>query len=178
MKRSASILLAVVLAAALLLSMAWQANAQATRIEVASYEYDCLTGLEEEYVQGQVYHLRNVYHTNIDVSDSPELNGINKTVADAEVNLNTGTVVIRGTMSFEPYELDGTWEGNWTSIETNGIVKAWAVAHGTGALSGKILFLNIYDTPYNPETEVVCAGIGIPQLNVITEGYILDTGAP
>ena len=31
--------------------------------------------------------MRNVNHTNVDVSDTPELNGINTTVANADFNL-------------------------------------------------------------------------------------------
>ena len=176
MKRVASILLAVVLAAALLLNMALQASAQATRVEVASYEYDCFTGVDKVWAEGQVQHIRNIYHTNIDVSDSPELNGINTTVADAEFNLITGTITIRGTMSFEPYEIDGTWEGTWFYVNNNGVIKGQAVARGTGTLSGKTLFLDLYDTPYNPETEVMCEGIGLPEGNIVIEGYILDSG--
>jgi len=176
MKKSVSILLGVMLAAALLLCVAIQADAQGTRVEVASYEYDCFTGLEKDWLEGQVYHMRNVYHTNIDVSDAPELNGINTTVADADFNLKTGEITIRGTMSFQPYQIDGTWEGSWFYINNKGIVKGQAVAQGTGELSGKTLYLKIYDAPYNPDAEAMCEGIGLPEGNVVIEGYILDSG--
>ena len=41
MRRTVLSILAFVIAAALLLSMALPANAKATRIEVSSFEYDC-----------------------------------------------------------------------------------------------------------------------------------------
>lgn len=174
MKKFTAFLLAV-----MLLGFVVPVQSQANRIEVNSYEYDCFTGLEKAWGDdGQVMHLRNVYHTNIDVSSSPYLNGINTTVADAEINLKTGSMIIRGTMSLKPHDIDGTWEGTWVSISNQGVVKTQAVAKGTGALSGKTLYLNIYDAPYDPETEAMCAGIGEPEGNVFTEGYILDTSSP
>lgn len=178
MNRKVTVFLAVVMAAALLMSMALPANAQANRITVSSIEYDCFTGLEAEWAAGQVYHLRNVGHTNIDISSYPELNGINTTVADAEFNMSTGSVVIRGTNSFKPDGINGTWEGSWLFISNNGVLKGTNVAHGTGELAGKTLFLSIYDAPYDPVIETMCAGIGVPEGIVVTEGYILETGAP
>jgi hypothetical protein len=178
MSRKMEVLLSVVMAAALLLGMALPARAQADRIPVSSYEYDCFTGVETEWAAGQVYHMRNVGHTNINVSSSPELNGVNTTIADAEFNLSTGYVVIRGTMSFKPDGIDGTWEGSWQFISNNGVLKGTAVGHGTGELFGKTLFLNIYDAPYDPVIETMCAGIGAPEGIVVTEGYILGSGAP
>lgn len=174
MKKFAAFLVAV-----MLFGFVIPVQSQADRIEVNSYEYDCFTGLEKAWGDGgQVMHLRNVRHTNIDVSNSPYLDGINTTVADAEINLKTGSMIIRGTTSLKPHTIDGTWEGTWVSINNQGVVKTQAVAHGTGALSGKTLFLTIYDAPYNPETESMCAGIGDPEGNVITEGYILETSRP
>jgi len=130
-------LLAVLIAIALLLSMTLSVSAKATRIEVASFEYDCANELEQEWMEGQVYHIRNYHHTNRDVSDSPYLDGINTTVADAEINLRTGVTTIRGTWRVQPNTIDGAWEGTWTWIANNGIVRGYAIAHGTGSCSEK-----------------------------------------
>jgi hypothetical protein len=179
MKRSVSITLAVMLAAALLLSIAFQANAQANRIEVEFYENDCLTGIGDMWEEGQVLHMRNVTHTNFNYSDSPYMKGINTTVADAEFNLKTGSVVIRGTSSIQPYGINGTWEGTWTFIGNNGVLKGEAIAHGTGDLFGKTLFLNLYDAPPDPDLAEICQGIdALPESTGFAKGYILDTGRP
>jgi len=178
MKKQISIWLAVVLGMALLLSLALPVRAQVNRIQFTAYEYDCFTGLEDDWTAGQVYHMRGVRHTNINVASVPELNGINTTVADAEFNLNTGSIVIRGTNSLQPEGINGTWEGTWQYINNHGVIKGQAVARGTGELSGKSLFTDIYDAPYDPETEGMCAGIGLPEGNVISVGYILETGSP
>jgi hypothetical protein len=174
MRKHASIAAAVIIAAVLLLGVAWQVSAKAIRDDVSSYEYDCFTGLETMWQEGNVLHMRGVHHTNVNVSDNPELNGINTTVADAEFNLATGNVVIRGTMSLQPAEIDGTWEGTWTFIANNGVNSGKAVAHGTGALTGKSLFLDLYDAEPDGKLETACAGIGEPEGYGRSEGYVLD----
>ncbi len=150
MNKYGSLLLAVVLVATLLLGSVWPVSAGAVRYDVSSIEYVCLTDLGTEWQQGNVWHVRDRVHVNVDVSDYPELNGINTTVADAEFNLKNGNVSIRGTLSFQPEGIDGNWEGRWTFIANNGIVRAQSVAQGTGVLSGKTLFLEIYDIEPGP----------------------------
>lgn len=170
-------MLAVVIATALLLSMALPANAKATRIKVTSFEYDCGKGWERDWMDGQVLHIRNYVHTNRNVSDFPELNGINTTIADAEINSYTGYVAIHGKSSWKPDKINGTWEGSWTFISNAGVTRGYAVARGTGELSGKTLYLNLYDAPPTPKKgEAMCAGLGDYEGNVIAEGYILDSG--
>lgn len=177
MKGTKTILLAVMIATTLLFGVAFTARAKATRIEVASFEYDCANGFEKDWMDGQVYHIRNYVHTNRNVSVFPELNGINTTIADGDFNLLSGATSIRGTMSFKPDTINGTWEGNWTFISNAGVTRGYAVAHGTGDLFGKILYLNLYDTAPTPEDEVMCEGLGIWEGNVIADGYILDQGS-
>ena len=180
MKRIKSILLAVVIAATLLLVMALGASAKATRTNVTSYEHDCLTQQPDKlWMEGDVLHIRGVGHKNVNISDTPEFNGINTTWADADINMKTGYAYIRGTMSFKPQGIEGTWEGTWIFINSKKVNSGSAVAHGTGALEGKSLFLKLYDTPTVPETESICADFGQPESsNSRIEGYILDTGAP
>jgi hypothetical protein len=177
-KRSILFSLASVIIAVLLLGMALPANAKATRIEVNSFEYDCGNGYEKEWMGGNDYHIRNYLHTNRNVSDFPDLDGINYTVGDGDFNILTGVTAIRGTMSFHPHSIDGTWEGSWTFISNAGITRGYAVAHGTGDLFGKTLYLNLYDTDPTPDDKAMCEGLGVWEGNMIAEGYILDTGAP
>lgn len=181
MSKRVSILLGVLIAFSLVLVMVWPANAKATRIEVNSFEYDCGNGWEADWMEGQVWHIRNYVHTNRNVSDFPELTGVNTTVADAEINFATGAVAIHGTTSWKPDTIDGTWEGSWTFISNAGVSRGYAVAHGTGELFGKTLFLNLYDppNPYTPEEgEVMCTGLGDYEANTYAEGFILDVSAP
>jgi hypothetical protein len=180
MKRIKYILLSVVIATMLLLAISLGASAQATRTNITSYEHDCLSQQPEKvWMEGDVLHVRGVIHKNVNVSDTPEYNGINTTIADADINMKTGYTYVRGTMSFKPKGIQGTWEGTWIFIANKGTSGGSSVAHGTGALEGKSLFLKLYDTPTVPETESICADFGQPESsNTRTEGYILDTGAP
>jgi hypothetical protein len=179
MKKRVSITLAVVVVAVLLLGTAWQLSAGAVRHDVSSYEYDCFTGMETVWQEGNVLHLRRVGHTNVSTSENPELSGVNTTVADADVNLKTGVMVIRGTMSFQPEGIAGTWEGSWTFIYNKGVGgTGQGVAHGTGALNGKTLFLDLYDAEPDGNLEAECQGIGEPEGYTRSEGYVLETSAP
>lgn len=177
MKTIKTIILSTVLALVLVMSVPFTAGAQANRTYFTAVEYDCFTGMgTEPRMEGNVMHIRDIWHVNVDVSDTPEFNGLNTTVADAEFNTKTGGAVIRGTLSFQPYEIAGTWEGTWIFTGNKGKGAAKAVAHGTGALAGKTLFLKLYDDP-NPDLEKLvemCAGVGEPEGIVLVEGYILE----
>ena len=173
------ITLSVVIAFALLITLAFTASAQANRTYLTAVEYDCFAGMgAEPWMEGNILHMRDVLHVNVDISDTPEFNGVNTTLADAEFNMKTGGAVIRGTLSFQPEGIDGIWEGSWVFIGTNGKGTSQTVAHGTGALAGKTLFLKMYDAePDDPRYEnlpAICAGIGEPEGIVLIEGYILE----
>jgi hypothetical protein len=183
MKSTKTITLATVFSIVLLLSVTFVANAQANRIYFTAVEYDCFVDMgSEPWMEGNVMHMRDVVHVNVDISDTPEFNGINTTIADAEINFKTGGAVIRGTLSFQPEGIVGTWEGSWVFIGTNGKGTSHTVAHGTGALAGRSLFLNMYDAaPDDPrygDLPAMCAGIGEPEGIVLVEGYILESGKP
>lgn len=173
------IVLSIAIALVLLASLVLTVGAQANRTYFTAVEYDCITGMgSEPRMQGNVMHMRDVWHVNVDISDTPEFNGLNITIADAEFNLKTSGAVIRGTLSFQPYGIAGTWEGSWVFIGNKGKGVAQAVAHGTGALAGKTIFLKLYDAaPDDPRYEnlpAMCAGIGEPEGIVLVEGYILE----
>ena len=70
------ITLSVVLALVLLSSVTFAASAKANRTYFTAVEYDCFTGMgTEPRVQGNVMHMRDVFHVNVDVSDTPEFKG-------------------------------------------------------------------------------------------------------
>lgn len=183
MKKFALFTLLTVLVAALLLGSAWPADAQATRIEdITSYEYTC--AIPETFnptFTGNVMHIRDYVHVNINISDSPYLDGINTTIADAEINGKNGNVSIRGTMHLEPNAYPGsTWEGRWVFIGSRGTYFGLAVAQGTGDLEGMTLFLDLYDAPKADDADEVCATVsyngyaGVPEDSFSSvEGYIL-----
>jgi hypothetical protein len=99
MKRNKSITLVIICAIVLLVSVTFVANARSNRTYLTATEYDCLVDPgAEPWMEGDVLHLRDVLHVNLEVSDTPEFNGINTTVADAEINFKTGGAVIRGTL--------------------------------------------------------------------------------
>lgn len=183
MKRNKIITLAAICAMILLAATTFIANAQANRTYFTAVEYDCFVGIGiEPWMEGNVMHMRSVLHENVDVSDMPEFNGLNTTLADGEFNMKTGGAVIRGTLSFQPHNIAGTWEGTWIFTGNKGHGVAQAVAQGTGALSGKTLFLKLFDAePDDPRYEnlpEMCAGIGEPESIILVEGYILDSGKP
>jgi len=183
MKATKTITLATVCSIVLLLSVTFVANAQTNRTYFTAVEYDCLVDMgTEPWMEGNVLHMRNVLHVNVDVSETPEFNGLNTTLADAEFNLKTEGAVIRGKLSFQPKNIAGTWVGTWIFTGNEGQGVAQAVAQGTGALSGKTLFLKLYDAelddPRYENLPAMCAEIGEPESIILVEGYILDSGNP
>ena len=178
MKKAVLFTFVAVFVVALLLGFTWQANAQATRIEgLTSFEYDC--AIPETFnptFSGNVMHIRDYVHVNVNESDSPYMAGINTTVADAEINNVSGTVSIRGTMRLEPTAYQGSaWEGRWVFIASKGTYFGRAVAQGTGELEGMTLFMDLYDWAADPlAAAAACEGYGVPEeSHTVTEGYIV-----
>ncbi len=177
MKTRKMLFWSVILSVILLLGMVMPVSAEATRKEVSAVETSCGNGWEKMWMDGQVMHIRNFVHTNRLISADAELNGINTTVADAQINLMNGNGLIKGTWSLKPDSINGTWEGTWLSIGTKGLGKAWAVGQGKGELSGKMIFLEISGDPSNTDTSQ-CAGLGTWEGNYTDVGYILENGQP
>jgi hypothetical protein len=178
MKQRLSLVWVMAMVATLLLAGVMPASSQAVRYDVSSIEHVCLTDDGTNWQQGNVLHLRDVVHVNIDVSDYPELNGINTTYADADINLKNGNVTIRGTSSWQPDGIEGSWEGSWNFIANNGMFRAKAVAIGTGALSGKHLFIEIFDLPPDPDGQLFCDQVGgLYEGTELITGYVLETGS-
>jgi hypothetical protein len=175
------VVIGFVLVVVLVLGAASQASAGAQRTEVTSYEYDCLTGFTEDGGmwgdEEGVTHIRGILHTNVNVSSTAELNGLHHTVADAEINAN-GNAVIRGSSVWQPEGIDGAWVGHWTVLYNKNHNSGHGTWRGTGALEGKMLYLDVYDGEDDGQLATMCAGIGEPEGYVRTEGYILEVAAP
>lgn len=174
MKKSLLFTFLVVFVAALLLGFAWQANAQATRIEgLTAFEYDC--GAPQTFnptFSGNVMHLRDYVHVNVNISDSPYLDGILTTFANAEINGKSGTASIRGTFRLEPTAYPGSaWEGTWVFIGSKGTSFGRSVGQGTGELEGMTLFMDLYDwTDFDPdEADAACASVSYDSQPVYPE---------
>jgi hypothetical protein len=180
MKKRIAVVLVLVFVAALLLGSAYQVNAKGVRTAVSSYEYDCMTGFAESggmWEDEEMLHIRGILHTNLNVSDTPELTGLHHTVANAEINKITGHAFIRGTTDWQPEGIDGAWVGHWVWITNEKRDSGTAVMRGTGELRGKIVFLNVYNAEPDGKLEEVCAGIGgDPEGYVRTEGTMLEIG--
>lgn len=167
MKKPVLFTFVAIFVVALLLGFAWQANAQATRIEgIELYEYDCGDPLtfnptfsppgdpaDPEYAPS-VMHIRDYVHVNVVASDSDYaeyVRGINTTIANAEINFWSGTTSIRGTSTLVPHAFpDSAWVGRWVFIASNGTYFGRAVYRGTGELKGMTMFLDLYDWDGNP----------------------------
>ena len=173
MKTRRIMLISVVLSLVLMLNAVLPVSAEATRQEVSAIESSCSNGWEEMWMEGQAMHIRNFIHTNRLVSADDELNGINTTIADGQINLLNGDGLIKGRFSLKPDTINGTWEGTWLSISTKGLNRAWAVGQGKGELSGKTLFLDIIGDPTNLNSSL-CGVLGAWDGNYTDVGYILE----
>lgn len=168
MKKPVLFTFVAVFVVALLLGVAWQANAQATRIEgIEVYEYDCGDPLtfnptfspppnpEDPEYAPSVMHIRDYVHVNVVASESDYaeyVQGINTTVANAEINFWSGTTSIRGTSTLVPDAYpDSAWIGRWVFIASKGTYFGRAVYRGTGELQGMTMFFDLYDWNGNPD---------------------------
>lgn len=176
------VVIGLVLVVVLVLAAASQASAGAERIEVSSYEYDCMTGFAEGGgmwgEEAAVMHVRGILHTNVNVSSTPELNGLHHTVADGDFNSVTGNASIRGSSVWQPEGIDGAWVGHWTVLYNKNHNSGHGTWRGTGALQGKMLYLDVYDAEPDGQLEAMCDGIGMPEGYVRVEGYIMEVPAP
>jgi hypothetical protein len=177
MKRHTLLILAVFIVAAMLLGTALETRASPSRTDFTVTEYVCGLEWEKDWTADNVWHIRGYQHVNVDESTIPEVNGLNTTFADADINLRNGIANIRGTFSIQPDGYAGTWEGTWVFNGTPGVGFARGVGRGTGVFAGKHIFLNVYDIPYDdwpPDSEAKCNGIGGFEGVELVEGYILE----
>lgn len=181
MKKRIIISLVLVFVFVLALASSGTMSAKSVRTEFSQVEYDCFTGFTED---GGVWedpdgmtHMRGVLHSNIAMSETPEFDGIHHTVADAEFNNKTGFAIIRGTSNFIPNTIDGAWVGHWVFIGNKNHGYGWGVWHGTGALSGRVARMDVYDAPEVVEIEGICDSVGgVYEAAVKTEGMMLEAG--
>lgn len=192
MKKRIVVGLVVVLVAIMVLSTSGMISAKQVRTDFTGLEYDCRILSDETKEWGDpagMWHMRHVLHSNPNISETPEFNGVHHTVADADINFATGVATIRGTSHLVPYGIDGAWIGHWTFLYNNNHNYGWGVMRGTGALSGKIAFVDVYDVyegepGFEPPVNI-CDDIGgDPDLDgqyeapVRTVGTMLEIGKP
>ena len=120
-------------------------SAQATRTEFEGFLYGCSSTPPEEQTvtNGGVLHFKRGRNLNLFVTDSPLVDGYERNVVDANINLKTGTGVGHLRSTITPDAVDGTWEYNMTvKVGIGGGGEGGqAVGHGTGELDGmKIKF--------------------------------------
>lgn len=175
MKRQTILILAVLIAAVLLTGTALYAKAGTTRTDFTSTEYVCGLSMDKMWQEGNVLHIRGYEHRNPNISTTPEMNGLNTTFANADINLLTGVTIIRGTFSIKPDGIDGTWEGTWVfNGVPGGSGAVRGVGRGTGDLAGKLIYLKVYDLPPDSGDPAMCAGIGEYEGVEHVEGYFVE----
>lgn len=187
MKKRIGLGLVVMLVVVMVLGTAGAIGAKSMRTDVSSLEYDCFTGFAEGggmEQKGDILHIRDILHTNVNFSDTPELQGIHSNVANGTINMATGQVSVRGKSVWVPDGIDGAWVGHWTWIANSSQNKTWGILRGTGELKGKMLFIDVYDEPDPPPLpgvcDEICAGKDPEscyyEAAVRAEGYILEMG--
>lgn len=113
------------------------AVASAERVEFEGLFYTCSTGgPTEEWVSGDVLHLRGLTNHNLWVTGNPLIDGFADNVVDADINLKTGTGVAHPRETLNPDAVDGTWEIQTTVLINPDGLASHGVGRGTGDLHG------------------------------------------
>lgn len=118
------------------------ASARAERIYYTGATCPTFVGIPERMwiSEDNVLHMRGVYTDNIMTSTSPYLDGTAVIIMNQDVDLNTGNVHAFGSFVITPATIDGTWEGNFSTHVTGGVVRGSGTGHGTGDLEGLLDF--------------------------------------
>lgn len=170
MKRSISITLAVVLTAALLLSMASQADAHAVKTYFTgtdTYIRDTDPGVET-FPGADRYNVRdNVFITEIRATD-PRVSGDELATFNGNFQLVDPPVFVTGRMwgTFTLTNANGYWEGTYNGVrDSNGFSYFKYVGHGHGDYVGRQLRMK-YER-LDPD----------PSLPGDLSGYIIELGS-
>lgn len=148
----------------------------ATRTEFAGFI--CFGGGTDGEVvvtPGGTLHLRGATNVNRWVTGNPLIDGVEHNLADANIDLKTGSGSIHLSLSLTPDAVNGTWEITQTvtlneSASSNGAAAfARGVGRGTGDLSGMTIEYTL--EPAGPISDGCDSGFG-PQLH----GFIVSHG--
>ena len=176
MKRARLLMILTVIAALL---MAVPASAKTTRTPLDVTEYVCMNTPGQEWVEGNVYHLRGQIHEAVEVVNG-EIWGTNTATINLDWNLKTGQVTGRGFADLVPNGVNGGFTGIGTfRFYGSGpelFMGTWA-AQGYGDLKGQFLHMEVVDitSPPNPTGEAYCEGHGTYFSTTYWSGYILST---
>lgn len=146
------ILILIVLTFCLVVLLAAPAAARATRINYEADECPLVPWGEPERMwvsEDGILHMRGFLVENLIVSESPYLAGINRIMANMDLNPATGEGHAFGTVLITPFAKNGTWEGRFSTHVSPDGIQGRAVVHGTGELSGMKQFNHISNSDPN-----------------------------
>jgi len=131
-----SLLLAVALVPLMLLALVTPVAARSTLVEFNGWEAACSVSPAQEWVSGNVAHVRNRVEITRSVSAEPLANGVNTLVTNYDLNLLNGSGGLHGSFRWQPEGVNGAWEGRWSGQFNNYAWSGQAIGHGTGTLAG------------------------------------------
>ena len=136
-KRTLLLLLTLVLLVGLVLVTPVAARPEI--IEFTAVEAVCSVIPGEQWVSGNVLHLRNQVENARTVSAEPLANGANTLVTNYDLNLLNGSGGLYGTFRWQPDAVNGAWEGRWSGQFKDFVWSGQAVGQGTGVLAGMMV---------------------------------------
>lgn len=172
MKTKKHILALLVLAVLLLGTM--PVSAATTHTPIDAIEYVCLKTPGQEWVTGNVYHLRGQIHENVVVADG-KIWGINTASIEFDYNLKTGQLVARAFADFVPFGAEGGFSGiGFFRFFGAGARPVFGLAslQGYGDLQGQSIHLDMDALPPDPDAgSAYCAGHGEYLESTLWGGY-------
>lgn len=167
-------LLLVLLVIAALLFATVPVSAGTNRTPINAIEYVCLKTPGQEWVSGNVYHLRGQIHENVVVADG-EVWGINTASINFDYNLKTGQLVARAFADFVPLGADGGYSGiGYFRFFGAGARPVFGLAslQGYGDFQGHSIHLDMDELPPDPIAgNAYCAGHGEYLESTVWDGY-------
>ena len=176
MKTNKLLLVVTVITALLLTTM--PVSAGTSRTPISAIEYVCLKTPGQEWVSGNVYHLRGEVHENVVAADG-EIWGVNTASIDLDYNLATGQLVARGFADFGPVGADGGFTGTgffrFFGAGARPVIGRGSL-QGYGEFKGQSIHLDMDGLPPDPAGDAYCAGHGIYIDTTLWEGYFQNSG--
>jgi hypothetical protein len=159
----------------LLIIVPVHAAASQTPLEIT--EYVCMNTPGEEWMDGNVYHLRGQIHENVWVVNGT-IWGINTASIDLDWNQKTGQVTIRGFADVARQGVNGGYTGVGAFRFYGGGPRPLignSAARGYGDLQGQFLRMDVVGESLPPDStgEAYCDGHGEYFSTTFWSGYIL-----
>lgn len=153
------------------------ARAEASQTPEEITEYVCMNTPGEDWMNGNVLHLRGQIHENVMVIDGT-IWGINTASIDLDWNLETGQATVRGSADVARLGVNGGYAGvgafRLYGRGPRPLIGNWA-AQGYGDLQGQFLRMDVVgeSLPPDPMGEAYCDGHGEYFSTTFWSGYIL-----